>query len=224
MKQSKISASIMCADLLYLAEQVQALEEGGADYLHFDVMDGHFVPNFTFGADIMKAVRKVSQLPQDVHFMIEKPELYIKMFAEAGGDILVVHAEACTHLHRTLNQIREQGAQPAVALNPATPLQSIEYVLEEVDMVLIMTVNPGFAGQQFIPAMVKKVERLAKMIEERGLDIDIQVDGNINERTIKLLRAVGANVFVGGSSSIFQPGADIVATTRLMKKQCRGEG
>jgi len=223
MKQSKISASIMCADLLHLADQVRALEEGGVDYLHFDVMDGHFVPNFTFGSDIMKAVGKISRLPKDVHLMIENPELYIEMFAESGGDILVVHAEACTHLHRTLNQIREKGAQPGVALNPATPLQSIEYVLEDVDMVLIMTVNPGFAGQKFIPIMVKKVEELSKMIEERGLDIDIQVDGNINEKTIKLLRAVGANVFVGGSSSIFQPGADIVEATKLMKKQCQGE-
>jgi len=144
------------------------------------------------------------------------------MFVESGGDILTVHVETCTHLHRTLNQIREKGAKAAVALNPATPLESIEYVLEDVDMVLIMTVNPGFAGQRFIPAMVEKVEKLSKLVEERGLNIDIEVDGNINERTIKLLRAAGANVFVGGSSSIFQPGADIVATTKLMRKQCQG--
>ncbi len=209
----------MCADLLNLAEQVRYLEEGGADYLHFDIMDGHFVPNFTFGPDILKAVDKISTLTKDVHLMIENPELYIQMFVDAGGDILTVHVEACTHLHRTLSQIREKGAKAAVALNPATPLESIEYVLEDVDMVLIMTVNPGFAGQRFIPAMVEKVEELSKLVEERGLNIDIEVDGNINERTIKLLKAAGANVFVGGSSSIFQPGADIAATTKLMKGQ-----
>ena len=213
----------MCADLLNLADQVRALEGGGVDYLHFDIMDGHFVPNFTFGSDILKAIDKISNLTKDVHLMIENPELYIQTFVESGGDILAVHVETCTHLHRILNQIREKGAKAAVALNPATPLESIEYVLEDVDMVLIMTVNPGFAGQQFIPAMVKKVEKLSKMIEERGLEIDIEVDGNINERTIKLLKEVGANVFVGGTSSIFQPGADIVAAARLMKKQCKGE-
>ncbi len=220
MKQIKISASIMCADLLNLADQVRALEEGGVDYLHLDIMDGHFVPNFTFGVDILKAIDKVSSLTKDVHLMIENPELYIQMFVEAGGGILTIHAETCTHLHRTLNQIREKGAKAAVALNPATPLTNIEYVLEDVDMVLIMTVNPGFSGQQFIPTMVTKVEKLSKLIEERGLNIDIEVDGNINEKTIKLLKAVGANVFVGGSSSIFQPDADIVATTKLMRKQC----
>ncbi|MBC8234068.1 ribulose-phosphate 3-epimerase [bacterium] len=220
MRQIKISASIMCADLLNLADQVRALEEGGVDYLHFDIMDGHFVPNFTFGPDILKAIDKISRLTKDVHLMIEKPELYIQMFVEAGADILTVPVETCTHLHRTLNQIREKGAKAAVALNPATPLENIEYVLDDLDMVLIMTVNPGFAGQQFIPAMVKKVEKLSKKIEERGLNIDIEVDGNINERTIKLLKTVGANVFVGGTSSIFQPDADIVAAAKLMRKQC----
>jgi ribulose-phosphate 3-epimerase len=210
----------MCADLLNLSDQVRALEAGGVDYLHFDIMDGHFVPNFTFGQDILKAVGKISRLTKDVHLMIENPELYIQMFVEAGGDILTVHAETCTHLHRTLNQIREKGAKAAVALNPATPLERIKYVLEDVDMALIMTVNPGFAGQKFIPSMVKKVERLSKLIEARGLNIDIEVDGNINEKTIKLLKSVGANVFVGGSSSIFQPGANIADTAKLMKKQC----
>lgn len=224
MRQIKISASIMCADLLNLAEQVRALENGGVDYLHFDIMDGHFVPNFTFGADILKAIDEMSRLTKDVHLMIEKPELYIQMFVEAGGDILTVHAETCAHLQRTLTQIREKGAKTAVALNPATPLENIEYVLEDLDMALIMTVNPGFAGQRFIPAMVKKVERLSKMIEERGLNIDIEVDGNINEKTIALLKAVGANVFVGGSSSIFQPGADIFAAAKLMRQQLLGKG
>jgi ribulose-phosphate 3-epimerase len=223
MKQIKISASIMCADLLNLADQVRALEEGGVDYLHFDIMDGHFVPNFTFGPDILKAVDKISRLTKDVHLMIENPELYIQMFVEAGGDILTVHAETCVHLHRTLSQIKEKGAKAGIALNPATPLANIEYVLEDVDMVLIMTVNPGFAGQKFIPAMVKKVEKLSKLIDERGLNIDIEADGNINERTMKLLKTVGANVFVGGTSSIFQPGADIVTTTNLMRKQCQGK-
>jgi len=211
----------MCADLLNLADQVRALEEGGVDYLHFDVMDGHFVPNFTFGADILKAIDRISRLPKDVHLMIENPELYIQMFVEAGGDILSIHPEACTHLHRTLSQIREKGAKAAISLNPATPLENIEYVLEDVDMVLIMTVNPGFAGQKFIPAMAKKVERLSKMIEAKGLNIDIEVDGNINEKTIKLLKTVGANVFVGGTSSIFKPGTDIAAATKLMRKWCQ---
>ena len=213
----------MCADLVNLADQVRALEEGGVDYLHFDIMDGHFVPNFTFGPDILKAIDKISRLTKDVHLMIENPERYIQMFVEAGGDILTISAETCTHLHRTLNQIREKGAKAGIALNPSTPLSNIEYVLDDVDMVLIMTVNPGFAGQQFIPAMVKKVERLSKMVEERELDIDIEVDGNINERTIKLLKAVGANVFVGGTSSIFQPGADIVAAAKLMRERCQGK-
>ncbi|GAW91418.1 ribulose-phosphate 3-epimerase [Calderihabitans maritimus] len=196
----KIAPSILSADFSRLAEQVQAVERAGVDYLHLDVMDGHFVPNITFGPGIIKSLRQNSQLPFDVHLMIDEPERYLESFVAAGADLISVHVEACRHLHRTLETIKELGARPAVALNPATPLSSIEHVLAEVDMVLLMTVNPGFGGQKFIPAVIRKIVQLKKMLDDENLNIDIEVDGGINAETALQAVRAGANVLVAGSA------------------------
>jgi len=183
-------------------------------------MDGHFVPNITIGPLIVKAVRKVTKLPLDVHLMIDNPELYLEDFVKAGADLITVHVEAAKHLHRTLQQIRQAGARPGASLTPATPLQTLEYVLGNLDMVLLMTVNPGFGGQKFIPEVVPKIARLKEMIQEKGVDPDIEVDGGINEKTISLVSSAGANVFVAGSA-IF--GSDDYARTiRLMRENMAG--
>ncbi|MCJ8006220.1 ribulose-phosphate 3-epimerase [Lederbergia wuyishanensis] len=196
----KIAPSILAADFSKLAEEVKDVEKGGADYIHIDVMDGHFVPNITMGPIAVEAVRKVTNLPLDVHLMIENPDQYIKAFVEAGADIITVHVEATHHLHRTLQEIRRLGVKSGVVLNPATPASTIAHVLEEIDMVLLMTVNPGFGGQAFIDAVLPKMREVRRMIEEKGLNIDIEVDGGIHEGTIKACQEAGANVFVAGSA------------------------
>jgi len=202
-KTAKIAPSILSADFTRLAEEVKAVEQAGADYIHVDVMDGCFVPNITIGPLVVKAVRRSTRLPLDVHLMISDPDRFIDAFVKAGADILTIHAEAATHLHRSLHYIRTAGAKPSVSLNPATPLETIEYVLGDVDMVLLMTVNPGFESQAFIPGMVPKIERLRKMIDQRGLNSDIEVDGGINAETIAQVSAAGANVFVAGSAVFY---------------------
>jgi len=196
----KIAPSILSADFARLGEEVQAVEKAGADYIHIDVMDGHFVPNITIGPLVVEGVKKVTSLPLDVHLMIENPDLYTGDFAKAGSDIITVHAEAVNHLHRSVQLIRDAGCRAGVSLNPATPLESIEYVLEDLDMVLIMSVNPGFGGQKFIPAVLPKIRKLKEMILARGLDIEIEVDGGVNPKTIGDVSAAGANVFVAGSA------------------------
>jgi len=213
----KIAPSILSADFSKLGEEIEAVVRAGADYIHIDVMDGHFVPNITMGPLIVKAAKRVTALPLDCHLMISEPEKYVEVFAEAGADLVTVHAEAATHLHRLIQQIRQKGVRAGVSLNPATPLGALEYVLGDVDMVLLMTVNPGFGGQAFIEAVVPKIERLRAMIEERGLAADIEVDGGIGPDTIGKVSSAGANVFVAGSA-IFGS-KDYEETIRLMKSR-----
>lgn len=196
----KIAPSILSADFAQLGAEVQEVVEAGADWIHIDVMDGHFVPNITIGPLIVEAIRPVTTIPFDVHLMIENPDQYIEAFAKAGADYITVHVEACTHLHRTLQLIKSYDVKPGVVLNPHTPIESILPILEEVDLVLFMTVNPGFGGQAFIPSVLKKVKTLREIIEEQQLTIDIQIDGGINEETIVEAVEAGANVFVAGSA------------------------
>lgn len=195
----KLSASILSADFSRLADQVKEAEQAGVDWIHVDVMDGHFVPNITIGPAVTRAIRRVTSLPLDVHLMISNPERYVEAFVEAGADWLGIHVEATVHLERLINQIKEAGAKATVTLNPATPLSSLEYVLPEVDMVLLMTVNPGFSGQKFIRAVLPKIRRLRQMIEAQELDVLIQVDGGVHVDTLGDLVAAGADVFVSGS-------------------------
>ena len=194
----KISPSILSADFGRLAEEVRAI--GSADYVHVDVMDGHFVPNLTIGPLVIEAVKRSTNLPLDVHLMIEDAERWVAAYAKAGADIIGVHAENAPHLHRTLGQIKDLGKKPSVVLNPATPLEAIEYVLGDVAQVLIMSVNPGFGGQSFIPSQLDKIRRLRRTIDERGLSVDIEVDGGIKLDNVAEVCAAGANVIVSGSA------------------------
>lgn len=195
-----IAPSILSADFGKLKEEIQAVDEGGADVIHVDVMDGHFVPNITIGPLVVKAARQASDKPLDVHLMISDADSYIDQFIEAGADWITVHVEACTHLQRTLSYIREQGLLAGAVLNPATPLETLEFVLDDLDLVMLMTVNPGFGGQSFIPATLEKIRRLKAMIDSRGLEVGIEVDGGISSQTITTVAAAGANIFVAGSA------------------------
>ncbi|WP_062197810.1 ribulose-phosphate 3-epimerase [Massilibacterium senegalense] len=196
----KIAPSILSADFAKLGEEIKDVERGGADYIHVDVMDGHFVPNITIGPLIVQSIRPITTLPLDVHLMIENPDRYIPAFAKAGADIISVHVEACPHLHRTVHLIKEQGKKAGVVLNPATPVETIQHILPDVDLVLLMTVNPGFGGQSFIPSVLPKIQKVRQMVDELGLDIEIEVDGGVNEQTAKQCIEAGANVLVAGSA------------------------
>ncbi len=196
----KIAPSILAANFAKLGEEVLEVEAAGAELIHIDVMDGHFVPNITMGPIVVEALRPLTKLPLDVHLMIENPDQYIEAFAKAGADYITVHVEACPHLHRTIQLIRSFGVKPGVVLNPHTPVSSIQHVLEDVDMVLFMTVNPGFGGQKFIHSVIPKVKELSDIIREKNLSIEIEIDGGINEETIIPCAEAGATIFVAGSA------------------------
>lgn len=211
----KIAPSILSADFTRLGEEIRAVEKAGADYIHIDVMDGHFVPNITVGPMIVKAARRITNLPLDVHLMISDPDSFIDEFVASGANIITVHAETLVHLHRTIQHLKDKGVRASVSLNPATPLEALDYILEDLGMVLLMTVNPGFGAQEFIPQVIVKVQRLRETIDKRGLDIEIEVDGGINPETISRVSSAGANVFVAGSAIFCSDNYD--KTIRLMR-------
>ncbi len=212
-----IAPSILSADFSRLGEEVRAVEKAGADWIHVDVMDGHFVPNITLGPLVVKAVRPVTSLPIDVHLMIENPDRYILDFIEAGADSVSVQVEACTHLDRTCHRIREAGASPGVVLNPATGLETVKWILDAVDFVLIMSVNPGFGGQRFIPGSLKKIRQLRESIDDAGLEVRIEVDGGIKKENIAEVSRAGADIFVAGSAIFESP--DYARTLAELKER-----
>jgi ribulose-phosphate 3-epimerase len=212
----KISPSILSADFTRLGDEIKAVEQAGADYIHIDVMDGHFVPNITIGPMIVETVKRVTDLPLDVHLMISAPDNFIDDFVKAGADILTVHAETVKHLHRTVQYIKEKGVSPGVSLNPATPLDILEYILDDLDLVLLMTVNPGFGGQKFIPAVIPKIKRLREMVDKRNLKTEIEVDGGIGPDSISPVSSAGADVFVAGSAIFYSE--DYKKTISLMRE------
>ncbi|EGL82601.1 ribulose-phosphate 3-epimerase [Caldalkalibacillus thermarum TA2.A1] len=197
----KVAPSILSANFAVLGQEINDVIQGGADWIHIDVMDGHFVPNITMGPLVVEAIRPLTDLPLDVHLMIEEPEKYIQDFVKSGADLITVHQEACRHLHRTVYQIKEAGVKAGVAINPATPVEMVREILADVDLVLLMTVNPGFGGQTFIPTVLTKVKRCRQWAEEQGLShLYLEVDGGVNEHTASLCRQAGANVLVAGSA------------------------
>lgn len=215
----KIAPSILSADFSRLGDEIRALAAADADYIHIDVMDGHFVPNITIGSLVVEAARRVTTLPLDVHLMIENPDLYIPDFAAAGADIIVVHAEAINHLHRTVQLIKSLGKKAGVALNPATPLNCLEYILDDLDLVLLMTVNPGFGGQSFIDACLPKIHALRAMLDRRGSEAELEVDGGVKVSNIAQVSHAGADVFVAGSA-VFGS-SNYAATIGEMKRLAR---
>ncbi|MEE4254784.1 MAG: ribulose-phosphate 3-epimerase [Desulfuromusa sp.] len=217
----KIAPSILSADFSRLGEEIRAIDHAGADYVHVDVMDGHFVPNITIGPLIVDAIRPVTNLPLDVHLMIENPDLYIPDFAKAGADIIVVHAEAVRHLHRTIQLIKSLGKKAGVSLNPATPLSALDMILPDLDLVLLMTVNPGFGGQSFIESCLPKIGALRQQINALGLQIELEVDGGVKVDNIEQIAAAGADVFVAGSA-VF--GADNYQSTISQLKNNGAKG
>ena len=208
-----LSPSILGADFTKLGEQVAEVDKAGAQYIHLDVMDGAFVPSISFGMPVIKSIRRVTDRVFDVHMMVEEPGRYVEDVKKAGADVITVHAEACKHLDRVISQIKEAGCRAGVALNPATPVSVLEHILDQVDMVLIMTVNPGFGGQKFIPYTIEKVKAVRRLCDERGLTTDIQVDGGISAANVREVLEAGANIFVAGSA-VF--GTDPAARTREM--------
>ncbi len=215
----KIAPSILSADFSRLGDEIRTVEAAGADYIHVDVMDGHFVPNITIGPLVVEAARKVTALPLDVHLMIADPDRYIPDFAAAGADIIVFHAEVSFHIHRTIQLIKSLGKKAGISLNPATPLHCLDYVLDDLDLVLLMTVNPGFGGQSFIEACLPKIHALRGMLDKRGLDTELEVDGGVKISNIDRISHAGADVFVAGSAVFGSP--DYAATIAEMKRRAR---
>ncbi len=216
MSAFKIAPSILSADFTRLGEEVRAVDEAGADYIHIDVMDGHFVPNLTFGPPVIGAIRSVTDKPFDVHLMIDPAQPYLAQYAEAGADIITVHAEADTHLHRSLQVIKDLGKKAGVSLNPSTSETVIEYVLDNVDLILVMSVNPGFGGQTFLPSALRKISRIRQMIGDR--DIELEVDGGVNPDNVATVIAAGATAVVAGSA-VFN-GDDYTATISALREGC----
>lgn len=214
---AKLAPSLLSADFSNLAGEIEKIEKGGADYIHLDVMDGIFVPNITFGAPLIKKIRKVTDLPFDVHLMIEQPERFIKDFVEAGADILTVHQESTRHLHRTIQEIKSYGIKAGLSLNPATPLDTLEYIIDDLDLILIMTVNPGFGGQSFIEAMRNKISSLKSLILEKNPNIILEVDGGIKLDNAREIKDLGTDLIVVGSD-IFNYD-DIEERTRQIKQE-----
>ncbi len=214
----KIAPSILSADFARLGEEVQAAERAGADLIHVDVMDGHFVPNITIGPPVVKALKGIATRPLDVHLMIENADRYIGNFADSGADILTVHSEACVHLHRTIQNIRECGVKAAVSVNPATPLSDIDFIIPYVDMVLLMSVNPGFGGQKFIPEVLDKIRDLRKMLKAKGSDAEIQVDGGVKVDNVAEVVSAGADIVVMGSA--FYNSDNYAETVKTIRERC----
>jgi ribulose-phosphate 3-epimerase len=213
-----ICPSLMCADFTKLKEEIKALEEAGSDMLHVDVMDGKFVPNFALGLEDIKAIKKLSNIPVDVHLMVEEPDNYIETFANSGADIIYVHVEACTHIHRTLMKIKKCGKKVGVAINPGTPLSSLDEILSEIDYIMVMSVNPGFAGQSFIDSSIDKVRRIKEKISAVKPEIKIAVDGSINKTNIPLLNKAGVEYFVCGTSGVFRDDFDYKKNIRILRE------
>ncbi len=216
----QIAPSILSADFSRLAAEVRAVEDAGADVIHVDVMDGRFVPNITIGPLIVKAIKPVTALPLDCHLMISDPDAYIDAFADAGADWITVHVEACTHLHRTVQAIKSRGVKAGAVLNPATPLATLDYILEDLDMVLLMSVNPGFGGQNFIPSTLRKIRELREMIKNRGIRLPVEVDGGVNMDTIRDVVSAGAEICVAGSAVYGTE--DYRATIKALKAAAKG--
>lgn len=214
---TKLAPSLLSADFSNLREEIGKIEKGGADYLHLDVMDGLYVPNITFGAPVIKKIRKITKLPFDVHLMIDRPERFIKDFVDAGADIITVHQEASTHLHRTIQEIKSHGVMAGVSLNPSTPLDTLEYIIDDLDLILIMSVNPGFGGQSFIKSMENKIKILRKLINEKNPDIILEVDGGIKLDNVKYIKELGTDLVVVGSD-IFNV-EDVEERTKLFKQE-----
>ncbi len=215
--KAKIGASLACANYRHLEKDIRELEQAGVDYIHFDIMDGHFVPNFSLNLDILKMVKDLTSIPVDVHLMVDNPEFFIPIFLQAGCDILSFQQEVAYHPQRELSNIRKFGVKSGIALNPSTPLNVLDYLLPDLDMIMIMTVNPGFAGQKLIPATIKKIENLRTMLEKRELQIEIQVDGNVSFENIPTLVKAGATMLVGGTSSVFKKGMSISDAMQKMR-------
>lgn len=218
----KIAPSILASDFSRLADQIALVEQGGADLLHIDIMDGHFVPNITIGPVVVESIRKGSKLPFDVHLMIQNPDKYIEDFAKAGADIITVHVEATEHLHRSIQLIKNCGIKACIALNPATPLDVIDYVMDDVDMILLMTVNPGFGGQSYIPAMTEKISKLRQKVHSFNKNTDIEIDGGIGLNNIYEVTKAGANVIVAGSA-VYQSENVAEAISKLKSSAYKGE-
>lgn len=215
----KIAPSILSADFSRLGEEIKAAERAGADLIHVDVMDGHFVPNITIGPPVVRAIKSIVSIPLDVHLMINEPDRYINAFAESGADLITVHSEACLHLHRTIQSINECGVKAGVSINPATPLSDIEFILPFVDLVLLMSVNPGFGGQKFIPEVIPKIKILKEIIKKNGYKVDIEVDGGVNPENSVDVVSAGADILVMGNA--FYGSKDYSAVVRAVREKCR---
>lgn len=216
-QKTRIAPSILSADFARLGEEIRAIDESGADYIHVDVMDGHFVPNLTIGPLVVQALRPYSKLPFDVHLMIEPVDPYVEAFAKAGADIITVHAEAGAHLHRTLQYVRAQGVKAGVSLVPTTPPDLLKYIMDDIDLVLVMSVNPGFGGQKFIRSQLEKIRAIRQMIDASGRTIDLQVDGGINAQTAQEAIAAGADVLVAGSAVFTGNAAEYAENIRKLR-------